>query len=327
MRSRESFTLIEMLVVIGIIATLMALIMPSMGKMRRQAQSTKCKANLRILHAAAFDWAYSGNRLPYADSWDEEDDEVLYDGQWGWYNQRAGWVHWVDYPYKDIKSWAKRPDSVTGHPRYDPVAGGGPVFGVTKWWGPIGVTNIKSGTIWKYTGKRMAVYLCPTFARPEICGTTAPDGGPDFKPVVRSYLMSSDPEVNGHSIVGLSRASKTLMFTEGHTRNQDLVGDPPATPATTVCAIGLRDGETGSYDVENGAWDDAWDGSLNGYTEGGQLYSHESIGQYHGGGKVPKEFPDGHLEYYASKGNAVFADGHVETLVWNQIDKACRGAR
>ncbi len=45
-RSR-AFTLVELLVVIGIIGLLIALIMPSMAKVRQQAEITVCKSNLR----------------------------------------------------------------------------------------------------------------------------------------------------------------------------------------------------------------------------------------------------------------------------------------
>lgn len=44
---RRGFTLIEMLVVIGIISILMALILPAIGSARKSARDTKCKNNLR----------------------------------------------------------------------------------------------------------------------------------------------------------------------------------------------------------------------------------------------------------------------------------------
>src|SRR5438132_792166 len=84
-KRRSAFTLVELLVVIGIIAVLIAMLLPSLNEARGQAQRVQCASNLRQI----------GQEL------------LIYSNSWRGYmfppNLGAGTKPWNRWPYHVFK--------------------------------------------------------------------------------------------------------------------------------------------------------------------------------------------------------------------------------
>jgi len=101
-RRRHAFTLVELLVVIGIIGVLIAILLPALNKAREHARRTRCMSNMRQLTIAWTMYVQNNKgKLPSADTdkkeWDwvkggDSMDSLKAGVLWPWVtNQEAYW--------------------------------------------------------------------------------------------------------------------------------------------------------------------------------------------------------------------------------------------
>src|SRR5215470_17069887 len=72
-RIRGGFTLVELLVVIGIIAVLIGILLPALGRARAQARSVQCQSNLRTMGQGILMYANANKGRYPLGTWDGGD--------------------------------------------------------------------------------------------------------------------------------------------------------------------------------------------------------------------------------------------------------------
>ena len=78
---RRAFTLVEMLLVIGIIALLFALLLPALSRAREGARATACRSNLKQVHQALMLYAQNNNgRIPIGFRQTKQFNSMIYSG-------------------------------------------------------------------------------------------------------------------------------------------------------------------------------------------------------------------------------------------------------
>jgi prepilin-type N-terminal cleavage/methylation domain-containing protein len=139
---RAAFTLVELLVVIGVIAVLIAILVPTLSKARQQAWRVKCISNAKQLGTALHMYANDNRASLPASNWDGGTTAGA------WVNAPLGWLY-----------------DVTAPPR-----GPGDLSNTTP-----DRNRIKGGTLFKYL-RTVEVYRCPMHERVPGIGSGRTDG-------------------------------------------------------------------------------------------------------------------------------------------------------
>jgi prepilin-type N-terminal cleavage/methylation domain-containing protein/prepilin-type processing-associated H-X9-DG protein len=137
----KAFTLVELLVVISIIAMLIAILVPALGKAKRQAQKIVCLSNQRQIAMAASTYAQANNGYfcslaPTRSGIGANQMDVL-----------CSWIRWMGGD--NSKAWK------------------------ASWWD----LAIKNGAMWSYL-RTKDIYRCPASVKEtQVCYTSAPGVG------------------------------------------------------------------------------------------------------------------------------------------------------
>jgi prepilin-type N-terminal cleavage/methylation domain-containing protein/prepilin-type processing-associated H-X9-DG protein len=137
MKRRHAFTLVELLVVIGIIALLISILLPSLNRVREQAKETQCKSNMRQIWLACKMW--SGEHKDYVPRGAKVNENRTYNPP-----DLAGFPPVGPSDMERTTAWLMDPSS--------------PTIG--------GVVDFNNGCIWRYLSPainvRRDMLMCPT---------------------------------------------------------------------------------------------------------------------------------------------------------------------
>ncbi len=152
-KSRNGFTLLELLIVIGIIGILSAIMFSMFGGASESAQAAKCMTNMRNLATAVYSAASANDGvMPAAGSYEYFDMHYI--------RERKGWIGWLNntrpnpYGGKNTKSHVQ--SSWTPYATYE--QGNRSEYDKASF----ALTN---GTIWQYVGRVAETYVCPVHSK------------------------------------------------------------------------------------------------------------------------------------------------------------------
>ena len=164
MRRRAAFSLVELLVVIGVVAVLFALLLPVIARVRRHAQATTCVTNLRQLgHAMVLYAQQNHGHLPAGHRFVENKAHSGDSRWWSWDDALAPLLG-EPPPQAELEgSYTVNPSPLLQCPSDDRVPpaylGGRPLGGLRSYsmthaWGDsaggMGVIGVAGVTEWRY---------------------------------------------------------------------------------------------------------------------------------------------------------------------------------
>lgn len=148
---KKAFTLIELMVVIGIIGILTAALLGAFGGATESARAVKCMTNLRNLALAvnAVGSVPAGSYESYVVPTGADEDKSPY------YKECVGWISWLSNHGDPYASHTRGKAKPTSHQTVEVC----PFYGTGSREDEFyAVTN---GALWQATGRNREIYVCP----------------------------------------------------------------------------------------------------------------------------------------------------------------------
>ena len=287
------FTLVELLVVIGIIALLIGILLPALSRAREAANSIKCLANLRAIGQAVVMYNI--------------DNKGFFPG-----GSRAGAI--TNEYFEDFIYWQQPKSYWNTTAGIDPEGEPLPVYNITT-----NTRDLDRGALVKYMGKRFnsSNWMCPSDTSPHLAIYAG--GPPNFCKYPYSYTMNYLLDCK---IVAGSDIAKYV----GGPMKISRVRHP------TECALMAEESEQTANDGWWVSANVSMAGSTPNYSVSGDYLAVRHDRTAHHPDDVAIAAIDtipgttDVMANFGKKGNVVFCDGHAESVTRAYL-QGVRGAR